>query len=243
MKTIVIGDIHGRPIWKNIIDKEKEFDKVVLVGDYFDSKIYSAQEQIDNFLNIIDFKQSIREDQEVILLIGNHDLHYFPEIGNSEVSGYQIDAAQEIEKVILENREHLQIAYQFGKYLFSHAGVSSVFLDQTFGIGNWIVPDIAKLLNKLFLDNPRTFLFNGEDPSGNDIYQTPVWIRPEALIKANFNRLKDKVIQIFGHTKIQSIKEFINVTKNRYYLIDTLGTSGEYLVIQDGIINTNKLSI
>ncbi len=86
MKTIVIGDIHGRSIWKNIIDKEKEFDKVVFVGDYFDSKIYSAQEQIDNFLNIIDFKQSIREDQEVILLIGNHDLHYFPEVGNSGVS-------------------------------------------------------------------------------------------------------------------------------------------------------------
>lgn len=129
MKTIVIGDIHGRPIWKNIIDKEEEFDKVVFVGDYFDSKIYSAQEQIDNFLNIIEFKQSIREDQEVILLIGNHDLHYFPEIGNSGVSGYQIDAAQEIEKVIYENREHLQMAYQYGKYLFSHAGVSSVFLD------------------------------------------------------------------------------------------------------------------
>lgn len=234
MKTIFIGDIHGRPIWKDIIDKEKEFDKLVFVGDYFDSKIYSAQEQIDNFLDIIDFKQSIQEDQEVILLIGNHDLHYFPEVGNSGVSGYQLDAAQEIEKVIHKKREHLQIAYQYGKYLFSHAGVSSVFLDQTFGSGNWIVPDIAKLLNKLFLDNPRAFLFNGEDPSGNDIYQTPVWIRPESLIKANFTTLRDKVIQIFGHTKIQSIREFSEVTKNRYYLIDTLAKSCEYLVLADG---------
>ncbi len=93
------------------------------------------------------------------------------------------------------------------------------------------------------MDNPRAFLFNGEDPSGNDIYQTPVWIRPEALLKANFTTLKDKVIQIFGHTKVQSIKEFNYITKKRYNLIDTLGTGGEYLVIQDGIINTNQLSI
>lgn len=98
------------------------------------------------------------------------------------------------------------------------------------------MPDIAKLLNKLFLDNPTAFLFNGEDPSGNDIYQTPVWIRPESLIKANFNTLKDKVIQIFGHTKIQSIKEFSNVTKKRYYLVDTLAKSCEYLVLEDGQI-------
>ncbi len=129
------------------------------------------------------------------------------------------------------------MAYQYGKYLFSHAGVSSVFLDQTFGIGNWFVPDIAKILNKLFLVNPRAFLFNGEDPSGNDIYQTPIWIRPEALIKANFNTLKYKVIQIFGHIKVHSIKEFSNVTKNRYYLVDTLAKSCEYLVLEDGKIN------
>ena len=237
MKTIVIGDIHGRPIWKDIIYKEKEFDKIVFVGDYFDSIKYSAQDQIDNFLNIIDFKQSIQEDQEVILLIGNHDLHYFPEIGNSGVSGYQIEYAKDIEKIIYDHREHLQIAYQYGKYLFSHAGVSGVFLDQIFGSGNWNVPDIAKLLNTLFLDTPRAFVFNGEDPSGNDIYQTPVWIRPESLIKANFTTLKDKVIQIFGHTKIQSIKEFSDVTKNRYYLIDTLARSCEYLVLEDGKIN------
>ncbi len=40
MKTIVIGDIHGRTSWKDIIEKEQTWDKVIFIGDYFDSKGY-----------------------------------------------------------------------------------------------------------------------------------------------------------------------------------------------------------
>ena len=36
MKTILIGDIHGRSIWKRIVADEKP-DRVVFIGDYFDS--------------------------------------------------------------------------------------------------------------------------------------------------------------------------------------------------------------
>jgi len=234
MKTIVIGDIHGRTSWKYIVEKEQTWDKVIFIGDYFDSKNHTADEQIENFDQIIKFKIDQNSDSEVVLLIGNHDIHYFSEIGDCSTSGYQKDRAKEIESIIDVNRKHLQIAYQYGKYLFTHAGVSSVFLDNTIGLKNWDVPGIAKTLNTLFQYAPDSFLFTGTEPTGNEVTQTPIWIRPEALIKANFNSLKDKVIQIFGHTKIQSIKSFSDVTKNRYYLIDTLGTSGEYLVIEDG---------
>ena len=37
MKTIVIGDIHGRTIWKQIVIENPDFDKLVFIGDYFDS--------------------------------------------------------------------------------------------------------------------------------------------------------------------------------------------------------------
>ncbi|NBP57427.1 metallophosphoesterase, partial [bacterium] len=36
MKTIFIGDIHGRSIWKEIVEQEKP-DRVIFIGDYFDS--------------------------------------------------------------------------------------------------------------------------------------------------------------------------------------------------------------
>ena len=36
MKTIVIGDIHGRDVWKEIVFQEQA-DRVIFIGDYFDS--------------------------------------------------------------------------------------------------------------------------------------------------------------------------------------------------------------
>jgi hypothetical protein len=35
MKTVLIGDIHGRDIWKKIIEKESP-NRVVFIWDYLD---------------------------------------------------------------------------------------------------------------------------------------------------------------------------------------------------------------
>ena len=35
MKTIAIGDTHGRSQWKDIVKKEKDVDKIIFIGDYF----------------------------------------------------------------------------------------------------------------------------------------------------------------------------------------------------------------
>ena len=52
MKTIVIGDIHGRDVWKKIVEHENA-DKVIFIGDYFDSFDIPSSDQINNFLDII----------------------------------------------------------------------------------------------------------------------------------------------------------------------------------------------
>ena len=70
MKTIFIGDIHGRSIWKDIVAKENA-DRVIFVGDYFDSFDISGIDQIHNFKEICEFKRN--SDGEVILLIGYRD--------------------------------------------------------------------------------------------------------------------------------------------------------------------------
>ena len=44
MKTIFIGDIHGRSIWKDIVARENA-DRVVFIGDYFDSFNIGSAEQ------------------------------------------------------------------------------------------------------------------------------------------------------------------------------------------------------
>jgi predicted phosphodiesterase len=37
MKTIAVGDIHGRDSWKRLAEQES-FDQIIFLGDYFDSK-------------------------------------------------------------------------------------------------------------------------------------------------------------------------------------------------------------
>ena len=107
MKTVAIGDVHGRSLWKLIVNQENP-DRVIFIGDYFDSFDIKTEEQINNFLDIIEYKKS--SGKEVIMLIGNHDYHYFPEVGYTGTSGYQSIFKHQIEPTIDANREHLQMA-------------------------------------------------------------------------------------------------------------------------------------
>jgi len=75
MRVIFIGDIHGRSLWKEIVEKEKSADIVVFYGDFFDSKEHIGGEaQLQNFLEIITFKKNQEKlGEKVVLLFGNHD--------------------------------------------------------------------------------------------------------------------------------------------------------------------------
>jgi UDP-2,3-diacylglucosamine pyrophosphatase LpxH len=247
MKTVIIGDVHGRDQWKQIVAQEKDADRFVFLGDYFDSFDISAVEQMHNFKEIVEFKQTIGE--EVIMLIGNHDYHYFPEMGDSSTSGYQTLMAVVIKQLIGENREHLQVAHRIGKFVFSHAGISSEWLDDT--IIDWTEENMVDKINELFKYTPlsldyRSFkMFSatewaGASGYGNETYQGPMWIRPKALMEANKKTLRNKIIQVVGHTYQNEIDKEGKATGGRYYFVDVQETSQEYMIITDGQISFNK---
>lgn len=236
MKTVVIGDVHGRSLWKLIVNQERDADRIIFIGDYFDSFDISGVEQIHNFKEIIEYKE--KSDKEVVLLIGNHDYHYFPEIGYTGTSGFQKGVAPSITQVVDENRQHLQMAYSFDEFLFTHAGVSPEFMDQVFGPTGWSKENVAVDLNELFKYKPKAFDFNGFDPYGDNIHQTPIWIRPRSLMASNKKHdrgLKKDYIQIVGHTQVRKLdlEGSQKAMGGRYYLIDCQESTGEYLVIQD----------
>lgn len=244
MKTLVLGDTHGRSTWKLAIHQEKP-DRVIFIGDYFDSFEISGIEQIDNFKQIIKYKED-NPQVEVVLLIGNHDHHYFPEVGYTGTSGYQSGIAPSIIQVVDENRHHLKMAYEFGEYLFTHAGVSPVFMDQVFGKEGWSKDYIETDLNELFKYKPRAFNFNGLESSGDNTTQTPIWIRPRSLMSANKKHekgLKKDYIQIVGHTQMRrlDLDGSDKFTGGRYYFIDTMDTSGQYLIIEGDKLTTNSV--
>ena len=238
MKTLIIGDIHGRSVWKLITHLENP-DRVIFLGDYFDSFDFSGVEQIQNFKEIIEYKKT--SGKEVILLIGNHDHHYYPEIGDTGTSGFQTRIAPSIMQVIDENREHLQMAYRMGEFVFTHAGISSEFMDSVFGKDGWNWSTMADELNEKMKYQPKTFIFNGIDGTGDNTYQTPIWIRPRSLMKANRDTLRRLVIQVVGHTQVREVDEEGMSTGNRYWFMDCLGTSGQYMVIDDGDVKINKI--
>lgn len=248
MKTIIVGDIHGRSIWKLIYEMEKP-DRLIFIGDYFDSFDIKGADQLSNFQDIIAFKESGK--CEVIMLIGNHDHHYFPEVGDTGTSGYQHLLAPSIQYVVDQSRNHLKMAYQMDEFLFTHAGVSSVFMDQVFGKGDWKVENLAIDLNEMFKYKPKTFVF-GEyalmnkmsylDPYGDSEDQSPIWIRPKSLMRANKNTLRKQIIQVVGHTEQSQIDKGGKTTGGRYYFIDVLGTSGEYMIINDGEISFRTIN-
>ena len=233
MKTVILGDIHGRPHWKDIVVKEQP-DRVIFIGDYFDSfDDYNAAEQMWNFEQIINFKLSGKA--EVIILIGNHDYHYMRGV-TEHYSGYQHGAAPAIEQLLEDNKQHMQMCYQMDDYLFSHAGVSYDWLTVNKWEG-W--ESVEEKVNDLWEYTPRVFGFAGWDPYGDSVISSPIWIRPKSLQRANRDTLRNQFIQVVGHTERNKIDIEGKSTGGRYYYIDTLGTSGEYMVIDNGEIKFN----
>jgi predicted phosphodiesterase len=246
MKTVLIGDIHGRDSWKHIVNNEQDADRFVFVGDYFDSFEIPGLIQYQNFQDIIAFKEST--DKEVILLIGNHDYHYFPEIGENGTSGYQPRMAPTIQHLINTNRNHLQMAYQFDDVLVTHAGVSSEWADDV--LGEWKVETLSDQINELFKYQPLKIEFRqykqvgdkvyGVGGYGDETFQGPIWIRPRSLMKANYDTLRTQIIQVVGHTGQRQIDIDGHATGGRYYFIDTLPK--QYLIITDGVATLGTIN-
>ena len=122
LRILIFGDIHGRGIWKDVIDKEgiDNLDLIVFLGDYFTSREGIPTEiQEENFRRIVDFKNMY--PNKVVLLRGNHDMeackYYWAECNPSHHSMW-----------VCENKEwfleNTQWVLQIDDVLFSHAGIT-----------------------------------------------------------------------------------------------------------------------
>ena len=228
MKIIALGDTHGRAIWKRIVAKEV-FDKVVFIGDYFDThEGITAGQQKHNFEDIIQYKEANKDN--VMLLFGNHDLHYLSAVGE-HYSGFNRFHAADIEEMLLAalDNEYFQICFSHEHFLFVHAGITKTWCRNTLGEDYFEKGEIVEqAINSLFKYQPDKFRFTPGrryDPYGDEVEQGPVWVRPDSL----FTDRLDNFTQIVGHTVQEKLIPFSDVI-----LIDTLGTSGEYLSIENG---------
>lgn len=235
MKIVALGDTHGRDKWKDIVAKELESsDKIVFIGDYFDTHYdETPEEQLSNFNEIIEYKKANMD--KVILLIGNHDFHYLSGI-NESYSGFQYGWSKQfnaaLEPALAEGL--MQMCFVYDKYVFTHAGVTNTWCI-THKV-NRLPNKIEGSINELFKTNKYAFYFQmGQNysQSGNDVTQSPIWVRIPSL----FNDGVDGFTFVVGHSTLKEL-----TITDRLIGIDTLGTTGEYLVIENDIASSSKLN-
>lgn len=243
-KIVGIGDTHGRAFWKYIVQKHKDANRIIFIGDYFDThEDISPELQMINFREICQYKEA--HNEQIILLIGNHDEHYFPFMGNSGTSGYNTGAAPAIGHLLMTYKDLLKMAHAEDNLLFSHAGIGETWLlnshpeiENTYSFSS--AEDIANKVNEIWNFKPLLFKFNGWEMTGDNVGQTPIWIRPRSLKKDSQKIKKNGIIQIFGHTQVGKI-DVEQSNKVGYFDIDALGTSEEYLIIENGEFKTNTI--
>ena len=259
MKYNIIGDIHARTVWKELVIDDAVN---IFVGDYFSPYFpYPFEEQEKNFLDIIQYK---KDHPQTILLVGNHDEdHWHICEGYSRHDNVNLPR---IQKLFADSADLFQAAYSIeNKILVTHAGVSSwwynrrvlkkvsMFNDEMDEqVRLTLDPDtVANEVNKAWLDNPVTnFSFRHNcrfsDYYGTSEFQSPMWIRFEGLRPTDpefsFNIFKHSdYIQVYGHTINECIEHYSEPDgKGECYMIDCLGYVAESLLIE---INDNQMRV
>lgn len=132
MKVLIIPDVHGREFWRKAIEMKDDVDIIIFLGDYLDP--YTVRENITfedamiEFEDIIQFKKD--NLNKVVLLLGNHDLAYLYE--DLPTCRNSIEHAEKIKSLFTDNLDLFKLAGVLeDKYLFSHAGITSYWLEET----------------------------------------------------------------------------------------------------------------
>lgn len=227
MKTLVLGDIHGRTIWKDIIDFENP-DKIIFLGDYVSSHDgISSEQQIDNLNNIISYKETY--PNKIILLRGNHDDqhlgYYWAECSTLDIEVLKYMSENNFKEKFLDLTQWVYIQDDI---VFSHAGISDVWLSNLFmykgieSIGDINTLEPCELFG--FLPNKLS------DYYGTSVTQPLTWIRPQTLVECNI----EGYTQVVGHTPFKNIINIKGDNNEDIWLCDCLDNN-QYLVIEDKV--------
>jgi len=227
LRVISVGDVHGFDTWKQALNywrpEEEEtlidqFDYIIFIGDYVDDFDHTDEQIYKNLLEIIELKE--KYPHKVILLWGNHEMHYLFGPTQHKCSGYRTSMYLRLNTLLNEKRDLFQLAFQIKNYLWTHAGVHrGWYADnierQTYVIRKgqeceWLEIDksgtIADTLNFCFEAQHQPIYDCSFYRSGRAKVGGPLW--------ADFIETYRKPIlnyhQIIGHTRRSQIDTYTN---------------------------------
>ena len=199
---LILPDIHGRHFWKTAVSNPENYGKIIFLGDYLDPyprEEITLHDAFENFRSIVAFKEE--HPDQVILLLGNHDLHYVDKVycDLAMSTRYDYDHAARNADFFHAHLPLFQLAFQTQNgdrsFLFTHAGVTQLWYYQHESeIGSLT----ADHLNSLLLNNIRILADIGYYRGGYADSGSMVWADIDEMLNsapiAGF-------YQIFGHTQ------------------------------------------
>lgn len=237
MKTVILGDIHGRTIWWDIIQAEKP-DKTIFLGDYVSTHDnITAEQQCMNLEDILNYKAD--NPDKVVLLRGNHDMQHLGYYW-AECSGYFPKVVNWMTEPHTKQRflDLTQWIHIEDNLLFSHAGVSKVWWEYL-NLGESTKENLLKINE---LDPSPLFGFTPDKMSdfyGDSYTQPCTWIRPMSLSQNHIEGWD----QVVGHTRVQNpgnimphlefYRENWGISMKEFWCIDALPL--QYMIIEDGV--------
>lgn len=215
MKTLVIPDIHLKwHIADRILEQEKDFDLCIFLGDYFD-------DFHDTPLTNEKMAEWIRakiDDPRFVFLLGNHDLAYVHGGRRSVICpGFTPDKNRVINKHLFDHWDKFKYYFFHSGILFSHAGVSDLFLrvkpDSVADLEEYLNNELRFSLREVFeLNSCPRLLGAGHDRGGNQDIGGIVWCDHMCHIPLTV------IPQIYGHTPLRQPDYRIrNVEKNHTF--------------------------
>lgn len=208
MKILIIPDVHGRDFWIEPCYHTEEFDKIIFLGDYHDP--YSFQVSADTSRHRLRDKLLpfvIKHWDKVICLLGNHDGNYLiGEMADRMDVFHKGDIKFYLEKM------NLRLAYQEGKYLFTHSGV----------LPGWLEYNNLTLEDVLNNNVPAEALIQ-VSPNRGGWHQCGSCIWGDVSEYALSKKIPG-IFQIFGHTQMEKeviTDEFACLDCRKAFVLDT----------------------
>ena len=197
---IVFGDVHGSMYWQKIVNANPDC-RFIFLGDYLD-----PYEDIPNYQLTGNLKKIIQLKKErcenVVLLLGNHDLHYLL-LDSEPCSRFDEAIAKDAYYLFSENRQLFTYAFQEDNRIFTHAGISQ----------KWFLDDFGGDVNKNIAEQ-----FNNPHPDQLPALYRCGWYRGGdfhavgGIFWADMDELHDPLqgyVQFVGHNRVDVILKIV----------------------------------
>lgn len=226
MNIITIPDLHGKNNWKHF--NIEDYDKVVFLGDYVDSKEeVSDKKEIENLEEIIEFK--LKHPDKVVLLLGNHDIHYlyYPLYRASSFN----ERIQNVLTALFKSHKDLfAYAFQMGNHLWTHAGVSNAWFRSHISVFEKLTKkdtrsEIASILNEMELHYLDALASSSPTRGGSAPYGGILWADKSETVKDYLPLMH----QYVGHSRVPAIERIGDEMSSIYYL-DCLNSQERFFI-------------